>query len=138
MPDNLALAQRLLDAWNQGDAAEVLALVTPEVEIETPGGVDRGLEAARRWVGKQTQPHAVMQIVSEQFVEAGDRVVVFARRQMRWRETGELADETPQAALLTFRMGRLSRWQLFPDRKQALLAAGLESGDTAPPTGSHP
>lgn len=66
MPDNLALAQRLLDAWNQGDAAEVLALVTPEVEIETPGGVDRGLEAARRWVEKQTQPHAVMQIVSEQ------------------------------------------------------------------------
>jgi hypothetical protein len=52
----------------------VLALVTPEVEIETPGGVDRGPEAARRWVEKQTQPHAVMQIVSEQFVEAGDRV----------------------------------------------------------------
>jgi ketosteroid isomerase-like protein len=37
MPDNLALAQRLLDAWNQGDVAAVLALVTPEVEIETPG-----------------------------------------------------------------------------------------------------
>jgi hypothetical protein len=100
-------------------------------------GVDRGLEAARRWVEKQTQPHAVMHIVSDQLVEAGDRVVVFARRQMRWRETGELADETPQAALLTFHVGRLSRWQLFPDRKQALLAAGLESGDPAPPTGSH-
>jgi hypothetical protein len=96
------------------------------------------LEAARRWVEKQTQPHAVMHSVSDQLVEAGDRVVVFARRQMRWRETGELADETPQAALLTFHVGRLSRWQLFPDRKQALLAAGLESGDAAPPTGSHP
>jgi ketosteroid isomerase-like protein len=138
MPDNVALAQRLLDAWNRGDVAEVLALVTPEVEIETPGGVDRGPEAVRRWVEKQTQPHAVMHIVSDQLVEAGDRVVVLARRQMRWRETGELADETPQAALLTFQVGRLSRWQLFPDRKLALLAAGLESGETAPPTGSHP
>jgi ketosteroid isomerase-like protein len=86
MPDNLALAQRLLHAWNQGDVAEVLALVTPEVEIETPGGVDRGPEAVRRWVERQTQPHAVMHIVSDQLVEAGDRVVVLAHRQMRWRE----------------------------------------------------
>ena len=56
MPDNLALARRLLDSWNRGDVAAVPALVTPEVEIETPGGVDRGLEAARRWVEKHTQP----------------------------------------------------------------------------------
>ncbi len=138
MPDNLALTQRLTDAWNQGDVATVLALVTPEVEIETPGGVGRGPEAARRWVEKQTQPHAIMHIVIDQLLDAGDRVVVFARRQMRWRETDELADETPQAALLTFRVGKLSRWQLFPERKQALLAAGLESAKTTPPTSSNP
>lgn len=138
MPDNLALAQRLTDAWNQGDVATVLALVIPEVEIETPGGVDRGPEAVRRWVEKQTQPHAVMHVVVDRLLEADDRVVVLARRQMRWRETGELADETPQAALLTFRAGKLSRWQLFPDRKQALLAAGIESAEPGPPTGSHP
>jgi ketosteroid isomerase-like protein len=138
MPDNLALAQRILDAWNHGDATGVLALATPEVEIETPGGVGRGPEAVREWVHKQTQPHAVMHIVLDQLLEAGDRVVVFARRQMRWRETGELADDTPLAALLTFRMGKLSRWQLFPDREQALLAAGLEPTAPAPPTEGHP
>jgi ketosteroid isomerase-like protein len=138
MPDNLALTQQLLDAWNQGDATAVLTLVTPEVEIETPGDVGRGPEAVQQWVDKQTQPHAVMRIVLDQLLEAGDRVVVFARRQMRWRETGELADETPQAALLTFHLGKLSRWQLFPDREQALLAAGLEPTEPAPPTGSPP
>ena len=138
MSDNLALTQRLLDAWNQGDVTTVLALVTAEVEIETPGGVGRGPEAVRQWVDKQTQPHAVMHIVLDQLLEAGDRVVVFARRQMRWRETDELADETSQAALLTFHLGKLSRWQLFPDRAQALLAAGLESTEPTPPTGSHP
>ena len=127
MPDNLAVARRLSDAWNQGDVATVLALVTPDVEFETPGGVDRGLEAAQQWVAKQTQPHAVMHIVVDQLLGAGDRVVVLFRQQMRWRETGELADETPGAALLTFRVGKLPRWQMFPDRKQALQAAGLES-----------
>jgi uncharacterized protein (TIGR02246 family) len=136
MTDNLAVAQRLTDAWNQGDAATVLALVTPDVEFQTPGGVDRGPEAARRWVAKQTQPHATMQIVVEQLLEAGDRVVVLSRRQMRWRETGELADETPGAALMIFREGRLLRWQMFIDRKQALEAAGLKSAEAAPPAGS--
>jgi ketosteroid isomerase-like protein len=138
MPDNLALAQRILDAWNRGDATAVLALAAPEVEIETPGGVGRGPEAVRQWVDKQTQPHAVMHIVLDQLLEAGDRVVVFARRQMRWRETGELADDTPLAALLTFRRGKLSRWHLFPDREQALLAAGLEPTEPAPPAEGHP
>ena len=77
----------------------MLALVTPEVEIETPGGVGRGSEAVRQWVDKQTQPHAVMHIVLDQLLEAGDWVVVFFRAQM---------------------------------------AAGLESTEPAPPTGSHP
>jgi ketosteroid isomerase-like protein len=127
MTDNLAVAQRLTDAWNQGDVTTVLALVSPDVEFETPGGVDHGPEAARRWVAKQTQPHAVMHIVVEQLLDAGDRVVVLSRRQMRWQETGELADETPGAALMTFRAGKLHRWQMFPDREQALQAAGLKS-----------
>jgi ketosteroid isomerase-like protein len=136
MTDNLAPARRLLDAWNQGDVATVLALVTPDVEFETPGGVDRGPEAARQWVTKQTQPHATMHIVLEELLEAGDQVVVLFRRQMRWRETGELGDETPGAALLTFRVGKLLRWQMFPDRNQALEAAGLNSAETAPPAAS--
>jgi ketosteroid isomerase-like protein len=136
MTDNLALARRLTDAWNQGDVATVLALVTPDVEFETPGGVDRGPEAARQWVAKQTQPHAIMHIVVEQLLEAGDHVVVLSRRQMRWRETGELGDETPGAALMTFRVGKLLPWQMFPDRDQALQAAGLNSAETAPPAAS--
>ena len=136
MTDNLTVAQRLADAWNQGDVATVLALVTSDVEFETPGGVDRGPEAARRWVANQTQPHAVMHIVVEQLLEAGDRVVVLFRQQLRWRETGELADETPGAVVMTFRVGKLLRWQLFADRPQALEAAGLKSTETAPPAGS--
>ena len=95
------------------------------------------MEAAQQWVAKQTQPHAVRNIVVDQLMgAAGDRVVVLFRQQTRWRETGELADETPGAALLTFRVGKLLRWQMFPDRKQALQAAGLDSAETAPPTGS--
>ena len=88
------------------------------MEIETPGGVGRGPEAVRQWVEKQTQPHAVMHIVLDQLLEAGDRVVVFARRQMRWRETDELADETPQAALLTFQLASCPVGNCFPTARK--------------------
>ena len=37
---------------------------------------------------------------------------------------------------MTFRVGKLLRWQMFADHNQALEAAGLKSTETAPPAGS--
>jgi hypothetical protein len=71
-------------------------------------------------VGREADPTPRRHADRERAVRGGWRSSrVLAHRQMRWRETGELADETPQAALLTFQVGRLSRWQLFPDRKHS-------------------
>lgn len=78
-----ALARQVVDAWNRGDVDAVLGLVSPEVELVTPGGIDRGLDGAQRWVEKQTQTHAVMHIVVEEVEGAGDSVAVLGRRQMR-------------------------------------------------------
>jgi hypothetical protein len=64
-------------------------------------------------------------------VEAGDQVVVFAERQMRWRETGELADASPSDAVITIRGGKVARWQRLRDRREALRLAGLEPTEPA-------
>jgi ketosteroid isomerase-like protein len=96
MSDNSALVQRFVDTYNRGDTEAIVALVTPDVELETPGGLERGPEAAQRLAAKSTQDHALVHIEIERLVEAGDQVVVFAERQMRWRETGELADASPK------------------------------------------
>ncbi len=128
MSDNSALVRRFVDTYNRGDTEGVLALVTPDVELETPGGLERGPEAAQRFVGKSEQEHVLVHI--ERLVETGDRVVVFAERQVRWRETGELADASPGDAVLTIRGGKVARWQLLPDRREALRLAGL--GPTEP------
>ena len=125
MSDNSALVRRFVDTYNRGDTEAILALVTPDVELETPGGLERGPEAARRLAGKSTQEHALVHIEVERMVEAGDKVVVFAERQMRWRETGELADSSPSDALFTI------RWQQLPDRREALRLARLEPTDPA-------
>lgn len=131
MSDNSALVRRFVDTYNRGDTEAILALVTPDVELETPGGLERGPEAARRLAGKSTQEHALVHIEVERMVEAGDKVVVFAERQMRWRETGELADSSPSDALFTIHGGKVARWQQLPDRREALRLARLEPTDPA-------
>jgi ketosteroid isomerase-like protein len=134
MSDNSALVRRFVDTYNRGDTEAVLALVTPDVEFETPGGLERGTEAAQRLVGKSRQEHVLVHIEVERLVETGDQVVVFAERQMRWRETGELGDASPSDVVMTIRGGKVARWQLLPDRREALRLAGLEPAEPAEPT----
>jgi ketosteroid isomerase-like protein len=65
------------------------------------------------------------EVVREQAFDAGDRVLVFANIQRRWRKTGELGDETRVGVLFTLRQGKVLRFQVFRDRQQALEAAEL-------------
>jgi hypothetical protein len=46
MSDHSALVRRFVDTYNRGDTQAILALVTPDVEFETPGGLERGPQAA--------------------------------------------------------------------------------------------
>jgi ketosteroid isomerase-like protein len=133
MSDNSALVRRFVDTYIRGDTEAMVALVTLDVELETPGGRERGPEAARRLAGKSTQEHALVRIEVERMVEVGDKVVVFAERQMRWRETGELAEASPSDAVFTIRGGLVARWQQLPNRREALRLARLEP--TEPATG---
>jgi hypothetical protein len=89
--ENLAIVQRFADTVNQQDLAGFLALVDPEVEFHTFRGVEPGLDVARCFAeGGAPQEHYLTQVVREQAFDAGDRVLVFANIQRRWRKTGEL------------------------------------------------
>jgi ketosteroid isomerase-like protein len=124
--ENLAVVQQFADRVNEQDIPGFLALVDPEVELRTLGGVQRGLEGARRFAeGGGPQEHYLTHFVHERAFDAGDQVVVFTNIQRRWRETGELGDETRIGAVFTLRAGKVLRLQAFRDRQQALEAAGL-------------
>jgi ketosteroid isomerase-like protein len=135
--ENVALAQRVYDAFNQRDVPSLLALLAPEIEIHTPEGVQRGLEAVGRSAEQQAsqEEHSVPHARVDQVFDAGDRVVVFTTLQVRWKETGEVGFEQPAAAVLTMRAGKVLRWQMLSDRQEALEVAGL-GGD--PSRGSEP
>jgi ketosteroid isomerase-like protein len=93
--ENVALAQRVYDAFNQRDVPSLLALLAPDIEIHTPEGVQRGLEAVGRSAEQQTsqEEHSVPHTRVDQVFDAGERVVVFTTLQVRWKETGEVGFE---------------------------------------------
>jgi len=130
--ENLAVVQQFADRANDHDIPGFLALVDPEVEFHTFRGVERGLEGARRFAESGApQEHYRTHVVHEQAFDAGDQVVVFANIQRRWRETGELGDETKLGVVFTLRAGKVLRFQVFRDRQQALAAVGLTQGEQA-------
>jgi ketosteroid isomerase-like protein len=64
-------------------------------------------------------------IEAEEFIDAGDRVVVVGRLVAKGRGSGVEA-ESPTAQVFTVREGRVVRWEFgYADRADALKAVGL-------------
>jgi ketosteroid isomerase-like protein len=64
---------------------------------------------------------------AEEFLSAGDRVVVLTRYRGTGREGIEL--ESPAAHVWTMRDGKATRLDVFVDRGRALRSAGLNGAD---------
>jgi ketosteroid isomerase-like protein len=64
------------------------------------------------------------EIRAEEVIDAGDRVVVFARIRGRTRRDHVAMEHAP-AAIWTVRDGAVSRVEFYLDRAEALAAAGL-------------
>ena len=73
------------------------------------------------------EPWATYRIGIDELVEVGDRVVVLDRDRARRADMDEDV-ELVGATILTFREGKVARWELYVDRAEALEAAGL-AGD---------
>ena len=126
--DHVAAARRWVELYNdRSDAAEFVALLDPEVELQTPGGPRlRGHEQARGWFEREPE-NVLAQIVPDRFVQGDDLVVGLGRTEARWIATGEIAYEGESAAVIWFRDGKILRWQPFETHDAALQAAGLPS-----------
>jgi ketosteroid isomerase-like protein len=92
---------------------EVLSLLDPEVELQTPGGPRlRGHDEARDWFEKEFE-NVRSRIIPDRFVEGGDVVAGLGRTDVRWIDSAEIAREFESAAVFWFRNGKIVRWQPF-------------------------
>lgn len=123
--ENVEAVRKVSDAMARDDLDEVLRCCDPDViykpaqEAATCGqqGLRRALE---RW-GSDIER---LELVTEELLDAGDRVVLTIFLRGRGRSSGvEVA--TRFYEVFKLRDGAILRWEEFTDRAPALEAAGL-------------
>jgi ketosteroid isomerase-like protein len=115
---NAEVARRILEAISEGDVDAFVALLDPDVEIQTQRGVRRGRDEVARWARSKFE-HLERRYEVDEVHTAGDRVVVLARVQYVWRETRKVGDESLVGIVLDLRDGKLLRWRLYDDPMEA-------------------
>lgn len=83
-------------------------------------GRDAVIAASRHYWGTWAE----YSLEAEEIIDAGASVVVAVRERMRGRGSGVELDRR-WAQTWTFHRGRVIRWELFPDKAEALAAIGI-------------
>ena len=133
--ENVEIVRRVYDASLRSDWNSMSELLDPDFEFRgTVGGLEEGRiahgaqqfreifekEDLDAWDERRFEP--------EDFIDAGDCVVVLQREYRRGRGSGvELETET--AVVFEVRDGRVVRIQGYMDRAEALEAVGLSEQD---------
>ena len=130
--ENVEIVRRVYEAATRRDAATVLALYDPEVEldstrlgiVDSAGGVYRGHEGLRSFFRGWHEAWGNIEYDYEELIDAGEQVISVVTRHARGRASG-IEVERPFALLWSLREGKVVRVVWFLDRAEALKAAGL-------------
>jgi ketosteroid isomerase-like protein len=129
--ENVELVREAFESFLGGDQKRTARLVDPEVEFHgTVGGLEEGriahglAQIAQEFEEEDLEAWEERRLEAEEFIDAGDNVVVLLHEYRRGRGSGvEL--ETDTAVVCAVREGRVVRIQGYMDRAAALEAAGL-------------
>jgi hypothetical protein len=122
-----ATIRAFIDAFNAEDLDALVAVLDPEVEIQGGRGLAIGHDEARDWATRRPSGDLHQRLVLDGVRVDGHPTVALVRRQWRWKEGEEIAEEEEAGVLVSFADdGRIARWQPFDNRPEALRAAGIE------------
>jgi ketosteroid isomerase-like protein len=88
------------------------------------GGTYRGRTAVLGWMREWAEAWEEIEYTPEEFTDAGDTVLVSVRYDGRGLGSGARVEGT-FCYVMKLRHGKLLHWELYPERTQALEAAGL-------------
>ena len=126
--ENVEVVRRIYDGWSRGDFSVGADLMAPEFEWHqyaeaVEPGSHRGA-AIGGAISKIFEIYENFRVGPEEYIDAGDKVVVTAHVQGTGRGSGVELNET-FAFVWTVHGGKLAELTLFRDRRDALEAAGL-------------
>ncbi len=107
-------------AFNQND----IEALDPQIEwtepAEFPGGETyHGHAGVKAYLSQSRAAWAEVHSEPEQFIVAGDKIIVFVHARVRPKDSKEW-HETHLADVFTFRNGKAIQMRAFADRRQAL------------------
>jgi ketosteroid isomerase-like protein len=126
---NVELVRTLYERFREGAEEDALVMLDPDFEVhdrpEIPDPqVYRGYDGVRAALQASRDTFDGLDLIPEEFIDAGDQVVVVFRFQGVGRGSGIEIDEQ-LAHRWTIRDGKPVRMDVHSSREQALRAAGL-------------
>jgi ketosteroid isomerase-like protein len=129
--ENVEVVRGAFESLLEGDRDKTAQLVDPKVEFHgTVGGLEEGrvvrglAQIVQEFEGRDLEAWDERRLEAEEFIDAGDDVVVLLHEYRRGRGSGvELEIDTAVVVAVSGR--RVVRIQGYMDRHAALEAAGL-------------
>jgi ketosteroid isomerase-like protein len=126
--ENVEIARLLIEAVNSEDVEAVLRCMDPAIEFipkrAEVQGAYHGHEGVREYLLDTAENFDLYQVDNKEIRDLGDCVLVCDTLRIRGKESGvEVATST--AIVLTFRDGRIVRFEDFGERSKALEAIGF-------------
>jgi ketosteroid isomerase-like protein len=132
MPEeNVEIVRRSYAAYDSGGLDAVAEFWNPDIEWRAVEGyiddvgVIRGPDGMRQYLGQWEETFDATRTEIEELIEAGDQVVAVLRGVGRMRDSDAEID-IRYAVVISIRDGKIVRGREYPNREEALEAAGLE------------
>jgi ketosteroid isomerase-like protein len=123
--ENMETVRRLIETFNRRDFDAMLETGDPEIEVVTlVGGTYRGHAGWRQIIDQASEEVPGFQLVPEELIEVGDKVVAVTHWGGTGRTSGIAIPDT-LALVYTLRDGLVVRQESFRNKAEALEALGL-------------
>ena len=123
--ENVEVVRRIFDAYVAGDLEKALDDADPDIVWNAADEAPQhGLDEVVAYMARWEREWENLVTVPEEFIDAGDRVLVTVHFSGRGRGSGIEVD-TRLYEVYGLREGKIVRMDEFTDRAEALEAAGL-------------
>jgi ketosteroid isomerase-like protein len=130
---NVELVRGSWEAWERGDMEAIFAFYDPAIVWDQTyaGTADmpslyHGHDGIRRFFRDVLAPFESYYAHAEEFIDAGEAVVVRFRQGGRGKQSGAEVEMQPYWLVYRLRNGRVVRIEVYNDQGEALKAAGLK------------
>jgi ketosteroid isomerase-like protein len=125
--ENVDIVRAALDAFERGEVERALAMADPQLvstRVDPDGAVFHGHAGFLRMLDEWVEGFADLSFSGDEFIDAGDRVIVRLRQSARGTASG-VPVEGEFWLVYTLTAGMIRRLDIYSDRRQALEAAEM-------------